>query len=202
MDSKAPGRYSVGIKRREKIVDAATRLFAADGYHRTSMLSVAEAAGITEGGLAHYFPSKSHLLQAVAAQRLVESAAWWESLPEQVSGLAVLDETVEAARRFVAQPGLIELFILSTAEAADPSKPAHAELATRYEVAVQSLAGRLQVGVQNREIRSDVDLLAVARECIAVSDGLQLQWVLSDGAVDLVAGIAVHVARLKDAIRA
>lgn len=58
------------------------------------------------------------------------------------------------------------------------------------------------VGWSGVRIRSDVDLTAVARECIAVSDGLQLQWVLTNGAVDIVAGVTAHVERLKDSIRA
>lgn len=32
---------------------------------------------------------------------------------------------------------------------------------------------------------SGTDGVALARECVAVSDGLQLQWVLTDGALDL-----------------
>lgn len=81
-------------------------------------------------------------------QRLAESVIWWENLHEEASGLAALDETVEATRRFLAQPGLIELFILATAEAADTSKPAHAELAARYEAAVQAMVRRLRGGVE------------------------------------------------------
>lgn len=45
-------------------------------------------------------------------------------------------------------------------------------------------------------LRSDVDYRAVARECIAVSDGLQLQWVISRGRIDLVAQSRAHLERL------
>ncbi|MFC0454829.1 hypothetical protein [Rhodococcus jostii] len=47
---------------------------------------------------------------------------------------------------------------------------------------------------------ASLDYPALARECIAVSDGLQLQWVLSDGAVDIVEGVRRHATRLAAAL--
>ncbi|WP_285240250.1 TetR/AcrR family transcriptional regulator [Pseudarthrobacter sp. MEB009] len=195
------GSYPTGLRRREKIIDTATRLFGAGGYHATPMSAVAEAVGISEGGLAHHFPSKKVLLQAVAERRLIETASWWEAQPGSESGLAVLDQMVEATRRFTDQPGLIELFVLSISEAADASSPAHARLAGQYNGVVESLVARWQAAVDKGEIRPDVDLELVARECIAVSDGLQIQWVLSNGTVDIVAGVAEFSESLKARLR-
>lgn len=50
--------------RREKVVTAAVRLFAARGVARTSMRRIAKAVGITDATLYHYFPSKDALLEA------------------------------------------------------------------------------------------------------------------------------------------
>ena len=196
------GSYPTGVRRREKIIDAATELFGADGYYATPMSAIAEAVGISESGLAHHFPSKNVLLQAVAERRLMETASWWETLPGSDSGLDALDEMVQATRRFIGQPGLIELFVLSISEAADPRSPAHARLAAQYDGVVASLVARWQKAADVGEIRRDVDLELVARECIAVSDGLQIQWVLSNGKVDIVAGVAEFSESLKERLRA
>lgn len=50
---------------RRKVVDAATRLFAAKGFHETSLAEIAGAAGITAPSLLYYFPNKEALFDAV-----------------------------------------------------------------------------------------------------------------------------------------
>jgi AcrR family transcriptional regulator len=50
--------------KREGIVDAAVRSFAARGVARTSMRRIAQMVGITDATLYHYFPSKQALLEA------------------------------------------------------------------------------------------------------------------------------------------
>lgn len=62
-----------GQRRREAIVDAATALFARQGYHPTGIDEIGEAAGITGPGIYRHFPSKEDLLIA-ALDRI------WEAL--------------------------------------------------------------------------------------------------------------------------
>lgn len=45
-------------------------------------------------------------------------------------------------------------------------------------------------------MREGTDCPAVARECIAVSDGLQLQWVISGGTLDLADAVRLHADRI------
>lgn len=192
------GAYAVGVARRQAIVDAAAARFAADGYHRTAMTAIASDVGISEGGLLHHFPNKRHLLIAVAQHRFDASAQWWDSLPEDATGLATLHYMVDATRRYLAEPGLIQLVVLVSAEAADPSSPAHSVYAERYRRAVSALGTRLRSGVERDGMNPDLDYDAIARECLAVSDGLQLQWVITDGDIDIVAGVRAHVDRLAE----
>lgn len=165
------------------------------------MTTIASDVGISEGGLLHHFPNKRHLLIAVAQHRFEASAQWWDSLPDDVSGLATLDFMVDATRRYLAEPGLIQLVVLVSAEAADPSSPAHAVYAQRYRTASSGLGARLRAGIERDGLDPRMDYDAIARECLAVSDGLQLQWVIADGAVDLVAGVQAHVDRVADTLR-
>ena len=53
-----------------RLLAAATRLFAAQGYDRTSVQEIVEAAGVTKGALYHYFGSKDDLLHEVYARVL------------------------------------------------------------------------------------------------------------------------------------
>ncbi|QKW05671.1 TetR/AcrR family transcriptional regulator [Streptomyces sp. NA04227] len=54
----------------QRLLAAATRLFAEQGYDRTSVQEIVESAGVTKGALYHYFGSKEELLLEVYARVL------------------------------------------------------------------------------------------------------------------------------------
>jgi AcrR family transcriptional regulator len=60
--------------RRTQILDAATKVFAEQGYHRTTIREVAKAAGVADGTIYNYFENKSALLLGIL-DRLNETEA-------------------------------------------------------------------------------------------------------------------------------
>ncbi|MCQ6553883.1 TetR/AcrR family transcriptional regulator [Streptomyces sp. C10-9-1] len=84
--------------RRRHILDAATGLFAAKGYERTTTAEICKAAGISAGNLFHYFPNKRAIFLAVfdeegddKAERLVKARGAddpWQALMDLVDHLA------------------------------------------------------------------------------------------------------------------
>lgn len=54
--------------RRGQIMAAASRVFAAQGYHRTTVRQIAQAAGLADGTIYLYFKSKQDLLVALLGQ--------------------------------------------------------------------------------------------------------------------------------------
>ncbi|CAL9589130.1 HTH-type transcriptional repressor KstR2 [Nocardiopsis dassonvillei] len=54
----------------ERLLGAATRLFAERGYESTSVQEIVAAAGVTKGAMYHYFGSKDDLLYEVYARVL------------------------------------------------------------------------------------------------------------------------------------
>ena len=63
--------------RLEQILDAAARLFASKGFHRTTTKEIAEAADVAEGTLYNYFESKNDMLLGIMDQ-LIQSQPWQE----------------------------------------------------------------------------------------------------------------------------
>jgi AcrR family transcriptional regulator len=49
----------------ERLLAEATRLFAKQGFDRTSVQEIVEAAGVTKGAMYHYFGSKDDLLHEI-----------------------------------------------------------------------------------------------------------------------------------------
>ncbi|MGL6280495.1 MAG: TetR/AcrR family transcriptional regulator [Gaiella sp.] len=60
-DARAAGAE----EKRRRILDAAVRVFARDGYHTSRVGDIAEEAGVAHGLLYHYFSSKDEVLATV-----------------------------------------------------------------------------------------------------------------------------------------
>src|SRR5215212_9569840 len=62
-------RQRQAAARREQILNTALKLFAAQGFDATSTRQIAKEAGIAEGLIFHYFPTKASLLTALLENR-------------------------------------------------------------------------------------------------------------------------------------
>ena len=53
------------MSRKEAIIEAATRLFAENGFYKTSTLDIAEAAGVAHGTLFYHFKNKDGIIYEI-----------------------------------------------------------------------------------------------------------------------------------------
>jgi AcrR family transcriptional regulator len=60
-------RTTKGRRTRQKILDAAAKVFARDGYIDSRMLDIATTAGLSTGGLYRYFDNKTEVFAALIA---------------------------------------------------------------------------------------------------------------------------------------
>jgi TetR/AcrR family transcriptional regulator len=82
-------------EKRQKILDAAVREFAARGYEKASTNAIVKAAGISKGILFHYFGSKRKLYLYVVEHAFgVVSKAVYQALPD-LSG-DIVEVVIEA----------------------------------------------------------------------------------------------------------
>ncbi len=116
-------------RRREEILDAATRLFAADGFARTDVQVVADELGVGKGTVYRYFETKEALF-LTAVDRAMHRLR--EAIQLAVDGRADPIEQIAAAVRaylafFDAHPDYVELLILERAAFKDRKKPTYFE---------------------------------------------------------------------------
>ncbi|MCP2202477.1 transcriptional regulator, TetR family [Lentzea flava] len=64
------GRYAPVVTVPERLIDAATSLFADKGYERVAVQEIVERAGVTKGAMYHYFGSKDDLLHEIYGRLL------------------------------------------------------------------------------------------------------------------------------------
>ena len=79
-DRQPTSRQRQAAARREQILKTALGLFAAQGFDATSTRQIAIEAGIAEGLIFHYFPTKASLLSAILEDRVQERRAFRREL--------------------------------------------------------------------------------------------------------------------------
>jgi TetR/AcrR family transcriptional regulator, lmrAB and yxaGH operons repressor len=84
--------------KRDALVEAAARLFEAQGYAATGLNQILEESGTPKGSLYHYFPEGKEALAAAAIDR-----AGREVAARITRGLAVDEDAARALRDFVYQ---------------------------------------------------------------------------------------------------
>ncbi len=74
---------------RERVLDEALRAFNERGLHAVSVREIARSLGMSAGNLAYHFPTKGHLVDALATQAHEASRERLDALPEVLTLLQV-----------------------------------------------------------------------------------------------------------------
>lgn len=174
------GSYAKGIAKREEILTRALEVIAQQGYRGASIKEIAQAVGLSQAGLLHYFESKEHLFVEVLRKRdEMDSPA----LADPDTGTDVFFSRFLATVRHNSEvPGLVQLFSQLSVDAADPQHPAHPYFVERTATFRDLVVAHLRVDPDDPASAAEAE--AWARILQAVSDGLQLQWML-DPDVDM-----------------
>ncbi len=181
--------------RQRALVQVAYRLIAERGLEGLRFGDVARQAGINNGTLLYYFPSKEALVQAVVAYLIEEFSVSQAPRPPaaHLDALAELRGEFEDARlRLRQQVGIVytELLVRSQRDPAVLASLRHMDDAWRGWLATILDRGRAQ-GV----FRSDLDTALVTTTIMAVIKGVGLQAVTAgdpntvDSAMSAVAGL-------------
>ena len=63
------GSYAKGVAKREEILTRALDVIAREGYRGASIKELADAVGLSQAGLLHYFGSKEELFTEILRKR-------------------------------------------------------------------------------------------------------------------------------------
>ncbi|MGI8458812.1 MAG: TetR/AcrR family transcriptional regulator [Propionibacteriaceae bacterium] len=182
------GGYAKGNVRRDAIVAAATELFGRVGYRTATMVQVADVARISRAGLLHHFPTKERLLEAVLAARdRIDHDRVAQRSGAPSDGVRILADLVALVEHNATIPAIVNLYAVLSAEAGDPTHPAHAYFVARYATSRRDIEHAVSLVEKAGRLRPGTDPATLAVELIALMDGLQVQWLLAPDTVDMAA---------------
>lgn len=168
---------------RQMILDAAVKLFQAKGYINTSMDEIAEAVGLTKGGLYYYVEKKGDLLKDIHNQILdtflerVGRAMEGEESPEKK-----VVKWVEA-HASVTHDYLGHLKVFFT-EIDNYSEEMLLATVHKRQQAQEMLIGILQTGISQGKIRADINPRIVSFLLLGMMNWLYI-WYRPNGPLSL-----------------
>lgn len=178
--AKQRGPYAKTAALQSRILETCIELFGQTGFHNLTMKDVALRVGISHTGLLHHFANKDELLSGVLKLRDQKRRDFFRergvdvvTVPEDSAAIKALLKAVAANDL---QPGLIELHSTLSTEASSPDHPAHEYYRQRYTAAIGLYTGAFEALADRGELKSDSSPEDLAAMFVALTDGLQIQW--------------------------
>lgn len=182
-DKSSPGvgpsgrRAKKSEETRERIFQAALRLFAERGFNATTIEAITAAADVGKGTFFNYFENKESALLEYRELQMERVASFVEANRESTSPLAPL--LFELARTLTAEQGQSPGLIQSLLTAVFANETVQRRMAEAIERNVQQLAGLIERRQRSGEIRSDVEALILARSFQRMIFGTMIIWSLA-----------------------
>ncbi|ROQ60405.1 TetR family transcriptional regulator [Rathayibacter sp. PhB152] len=173
--ARTRGPYAKTAQRRQEIIDAATTVFAARGYHGGSLRDIARELDLSLTSIVHHFGSKYLLLEAVLERANETGLASFESDCRE-RGLVIT--SMRLVRFNLERPELLRILAMLAAEASSKDHPAHQWFVDRYRTTIDAYVRALRIDQDRGRIDAAHDVERLAEIVTAAWDGLQLQWLI------------------------
>lgn len=163
------------IETRRRIMSAAVKLFATQGYNVSSVAEICNAAGISKGAFYHHFPGKQDLFVAVLEEWLAGLDAELERIRD-VSGSvteSLLSMTGMMGEVFSQAEGQLPMFLEFWVQAMR-NPEIEALVIAPYRRYRQFFAGIIQQGIDQGEF-ADVDADMAAGMLVSMAVGYIVQ---------------------------
>ncbi len=170
-------RKGASADKRERILRAATRVFAKNGFYATRVSEIAKEAGVADGTIYLYFENKDDVLISIFQDRI---GALIEILGEIAARPIPVEERIRTIIEMQLglledQRDLAEVVTVNLRQSSRLLKQYAAPLFTQY---LELIAGVIADGQREGVLRSDVSPRVAARALWGALDGLTVTWAL------------------------
>lgn len=141
------------VSTRQRILDTALDSFGTTGVDGTSLDAIARRLGITKQSILYYFPSKTHLLEAVVDEAAATFIAELDGTAvDSVDVWGQVEGTVRVVFRLALQrPALLGLL----REASRPGSTVAVQLSSRLSNQIQAAHHSLEIALKEGRVAGD-----------------------------------------------
>jgi len=171
---------------RQLILDAASRLFAVQGYGQTSVDAIIAEAGLSKGAFYHHFAGKEIVFKALLEDRQRRCAEQMaDAVKPASSRREAIERLVSVSFEFnESDPDWVRLYFEFCVQATRDGFAREIVAASLRECR-HIIAGMLSIGREGGIVRPDLDADAAALLLVGVFDGIALHRAVDPEAVDL-----------------
>ena len=181
--------------RRQKILVAATAVFAQKGFDGASMDDIVQASGLSKGGLYWHFKSKDDMIAAILSQFFSQEMALLTDLVTAVGPASEkLSQLGQQVMTDVSQMADLLAISLEFYALAARREAVRQELNGYFQQYRDSLASLIQAGIDAEEFSTAVSAPEAALNLLAQFEGLVLLWAIQGGSFDLERQVATAIA--------
>ena len=181
--------------KRDRILKAAVKVFAKNGFYATRVSEIAKAAGVADGTIYLYFKNKDDVLITIfedGIQQLLtilrEVAASDEPFDQRIKRIIELQLGLLEGER-----DLAEVITVNLRQSSTLLKQYAAPLFMEY---IDVIAGLIREGQKQGAFRKDVNSRVAARSLFGALDGILLTWALGEADPSSLRKAASHCASL------
>ena len=193
--STANKRKGAAPDKRDRILKAAVKVFAKNGFYATRVSEIAKRAGVADGTIYLYFKNKDDVLITIFEEGI-------NQLLTILGKVAESDEPFEKriTRIIELQLGLLEeqrdlaeVITVNLRQSSRLLKQYATPLFTQY---IDVIAGVVRQGQEEGAFRQDLNPRVVARSLFGALDAILLTWALGEGDPAALRKAATHCASL------
>jgi TetR/AcrR family fatty acid metabolism transcriptional regulator len=181
--------------KRDRILKAAIRVFAKNGFYATRVSEIAKAAGVADGTIYLYFKNKDDVLITIfedGIQQLLgilrEVATSEQPFDARITRIIELQLGLLEEQR-----DLAEVITVNLRQSSSLLKQYAAPLFMEY---IDVIAGLVREGQKEGAFRKDINARVVARSLFGALDAILLTWALGEADPASLRKAAAHCANL------
>ena len=163
--------------KRERILEAAIKVFAAEGFYNAKVSQIAHEAGVADGTIYLYFKSKDDLLINLFEDRMERvNANLREAIDTESTAVARLKRIVKLHLELVEQNR--DMAEVISVELRQSSKFIREYSNPKFAEFLRTIAGAVVEGQRTGELRTGIDPYVFARALGGALDEIALAWLV------------------------
>lgn len=175
---------------KNELLDAAERLFSERGVSNTSMMQVAEAAGVTRGAIYHHFENKLDLIYALMERVSLPVDEMRDELRAQLPDeplRQLRERSLHVVHQVQHDPHMQALvnILCHKCEYVEDTLPIHLRHLSGRNECIEEFVKLVELAQQQGSVRTEVEPRTFVIGLFALVDGLFYNWLLDTDYFDL-----------------
>ncbi|MDQ0208745.1 TetR/AcrR family transcriptional regulator [Alkalicoccobacillus murimartini] len=161
-----------------QILDAAVKVFAENGYHKSQVSKIAKVAGVADGTIYLYFKNKDDILISLFQEKLGELVEKFHTSLEHISNAEEAIRTI-CHIHYTELEGNIDFAYVTQIELRQSNMEMRVAIGQAVKPYIQLLESVVNQGIKSGQFRADLDVKLTRLLLFGAMDEVVTTWLIS-----------------------